>query len=57
MSSLANALAIPDSSDDEAARPQLQPFRPKAGDTATGKADAPLEISDSDDDAAPAAKR
>ena len=49
MSSLANALEIPDSSDDEAARPQLQPFRPKAGDTATGKADAPLEISDSDD--------
>ncbi len=31
--------------------------RPKKGDTATGKADAPLEISDSDDDAAPAAKR
>ncbi len=57
MSTLATALEIPDSSDDEAARPQLQPFRPKAGDTATGKADAPLEISDSDDDAAPAAKR
>ena len=30
--------------------------RPKKGDTATGKADAPLEISDSDDDA-PASKR
>ena len=56
MSSLATALEIPDSSDDEAARPPLQPFRPKAGDTATGKADAPLEISDSDDDA-PASKR
>ena len=49
MSSLATALEIPDSSDDEAARPPLQPFRPKAGDTATGKADAPLPISDSDD--------
>ena len=49
MSSPATALEIPDSSDDEAARPPLQPFRPKAGDTATGKADAPLPISDSDD--------
>ena len=48
--SLATALEIPDSSDDEAARPPLQPLR------GTGKADAPLEISDSDDDA-PAAKR
>ena len=60
MSSPATALEIPDSSDDEAARQQLQPLRPTAGDTATGKtgkADAPLEISDSDDDAAPAAKR
>ena len=59
MSTLATALEIPDSSDDEAARPPLQPLRPTAGDTATGKtgkADAPLEISDSDDDA-PAAKR
>ena len=59
MSTLATALEIPDSSDDEAARPQLQPLRPTAGDTATGKtgkADAPLEISDSDDDA-PASKR
>ena len=54
MSSLATALEIPDSSDDEAARPQA--YKPKAGNTATGKADAPLEISDSDDDA-PAAKR
>ena len=42
--------------DDEAARPS-QRTPTKAGDTATGKADAPLEISDSDDDAAPAAKR
>ena len=49
MSTLADALEIPDSSDDEAARPPLQPFRPKASDTATGKADAPLPISDSDD--------
>ena len=52
MSTLATALEIPDSSDDEAARPPLQPLRPTAGDTATGKtgkADAPLEISDSDD--------
>ena len=49
MSTLATALEIPDSSDDEAARPQLQPLRLKAGDTATGKADAPLPISDSDD--------
>ena len=57
MSSLATALTIPDSSDDETARPQLQPLRLKASDTATGKADAPLEISDSDDDATPAAKR
>ena len=56
MSTLATALEIPDSSDDEAARPQEQPFRPKAGDKGTGKADAPLEISDSDDDA-PASKR
>ena len=59
MSTPATALEIPDSSDDEAARPPLQPLRPTAGDTATGKtgkADAPLEISDSDDDA-PAAKR
>ena len=59
MSTLATALEIPDSSDDEAARPPLQPLRPTAGDTATGKtgkADAPLEISDSDDDA-PASKR
>ena len=54
MSSLATALQIPDSSDDEAAR--LPAYKPKAGDTATGKADAPLEISDSDDDA-PASKR
>ena len=57
MSTPATALEIPDSSDDEAARPQEQPFRPKAGDKGTGKADAPLEISDSDDDAAPTAKR
>ena len=49
MSSPATAIDVPDSSDDEAARPPLQPFRPKAGDTATGKADAPLPISDSDD--------
>ena len=49
MSSAANALEIPDSSDDEAARPQWQPLRLKPGDTATGKADAPLPISDSDD--------
>ena len=59
MSTPATALEIPDSSDDEAARPPLQPLRPTAGDTATGKtgkADAPLEISDSDDDA-PASKR
>ena len=52
MSTPATALEIPDSSDDEAARPPLQPLRPTAGDTATGKtgkADAPLEISDSDD--------
>ena len=47
MSTLATALEIPDSSDDEAAR--LPAYKPKAGDTATGKADAPLPISDSDD--------
>ena len=46
MSSLATALEIPDS-DDEA--PRLPAYKPKAGDTATGKADAPLPISDSDD--------
>ena len=54
MSTLATALEIPDSSDDEAARPHA--YKRKAGDNGTGKADAPLEISDSDDDV-PAAKR